>query len=265
MLKFALELQPSRLDHKRPPLLAPEEFAMNNRINGTWIAGLLLTSALPLAAVAQDARNQGYLVDTQGQNAIVRAAGAGVCVRTSDWSPARAVADCDPDIAKKPEPKPAPKPVVKPKPEEKPKPAAQPGPKPVVSKLAPQRISLSADALFDFDKATLKPAGKAKLDEMARVLQGATYDVIVAIGHTDRIGSTAYNQKLSLRRAEAVKRYLTEKGIDAKRVSAEGRGKTQPVTKPGDCKGSKAGKALIACLQPDRRVDVEVTGTKEVR
>ena len=100
------------------------------------------------------------------------------------------------------------------------------------------------------------------LDDLVRVLQGAKYEVILAIGHTDRIGSAAYNQKLSVRRANAVKKYLTDKGIEANRVYAEGKGKTQPVTKPGDCKG-KPGKKLIACLQPDRRVDVEVNGTKE--
>lgn len=236
---------------------------MTPRRHGAIFAGLLAAAGLFATAVAaQDAKNQGYLVDSHGQNAIVRAAGAGVCVRTSDWSPARAVAECDPDIAKKPPPKAAVAPPPK-KPASKPKP--KPAAKPVLSKLVPQKISLSADALFDFDKAILKPAGKAKIDEMVRVLQGAKYDVILAIGHTDRIGSAAYNQKLSLRRAESVKRYLVEKGIEAKRVYADGKGKTQPVTKPGDCKGTKASKALIACLQPDRRVDIEVTGTKEVR
>jgi OOP family OmpA-OmpF porin len=85
--------------------------------------------------------------------------------------------------------------------------------------------------------------------------------VILAIGHTDRIGSVKYNQKLSVKRAEAVKQYLVDKGIAANRIYAEGKGKSQPVTKAGDCKG-KVTSALIACLQPDRRVDVEVTGTK---
>jgi OOP family OmpA-OmpF porin len=102
------------------------------------------------------------------------------------------------------------------------------------------------------------------LDELVKTLAGARYEVILAVGHTDRIGSAAYNQKLSLRRAAAAKKYLTDKGIEPSRVYVDGKGKTQPVTKPGDCKG-KRGKALIACLQPDRRVDVEVTGTKEAR
>ena len=145
-----------------------------------------------------------------------------------------------------------------------PPPPAKPAPKKEPAKLLPQKINFSGDALFDFDKAVLRPEGKAMLDDLARVLQGAKYEVILAIGHTDRIGTQAYNQKLSVRRAEAVKKYLVDKGIEPNRIYAEGKGETQPVTKPGDCKG-KRGKALIACLQPDRRVDVEVTGTKEVK
>ena len=99
------------------------------------------------------------------------------------------------------------------------------------------------------------------LDDLTRVLQGAKYEVILAIGHTDRIGSAAYNQRLSVRRADTVKKYLVGKGIEPNRVYAEGKGKTQPLTKPGDCKGRRSAR-LIACLQPDRRVDVEVSGTK---
>ena len=212
--------------------------------------------ALPTSSLAQDAKNQGYLVDTQGQSAIVKAPVAGVCVRTSDWTPARAVVECDPDLVKKPAPPPQAAP--------KPAPAPQPAPKKEPAKLLPQKINFSGDALFDFDKSVLRPEGRAMLDDLVRVLQGANYEVILAIGHTDRIGSKAYNQKLSVRRAEAVKKYLVDKGIAPNRIYAEGKGKTQPVTKPGDCKG-KRGKQLIACLQPDRRVDVEVTGSKEVK
>lgn len=223
-----------------------------------YVAGMALAAFVHSAASpAQDAKNQGYLVDTQGQNAIVRAAGAGVCVRTSDWSPARAVAECDPDLVKKPEPKPAAAPAAAPQPA----PAPKPAPKKEPAKLPPQKINFSADALFDFDKSALRSEGKAMLEDLVRVLQGAQFEVILAIGHTDRIGSKAYNQKLSVRRADAVKNYLVEKGIAPNRIYSDGKGEIQPVTKAADCLG-KRGKALIACLQPDRRVDVEVTGTK---
>ena len=225
---------------------------MTSRLIASFASIAMLS--LPATLFAQDAKNQGYLVDTQGQNAIVKSSGAGVCVRTSDWTPARAVAECDPELVKKPGP--APK-VAAPPPPPPPKPAAKKEP----AKLLPQKINFSGDALFDFDRSALRPEGTAMLDELVRVLQDAKYEVILAIGHTDRIGTQAYNQKLSVRRAEAVKKYLVGKGIAPNRIYAEGKGKSQPVTQPGDCKG-KRGKQLIACLQPDRRVDVEVTGSK---
>jgi OOP family OmpA-OmpF porin len=117
--------------------------------------------------------------------------------------------------------------------------------------------------LFSFDKAVVRPDGKAALDSFARELQGTRYRSISVEGNTDRLGSDAYNQKLSQERADAVKAYLiTGAGIDARKITAVGRGETNPVTKPGDCKGNKPTPSLIACLQPDRRVDVEVTGER---
>ena len=219
---------------------------------------------LPALAAAQvNSKNQGYLVDQDFR--VVTAVGGTVCVRTSDWTPARAAASdavglCDPDLApKKPAAAGAP---TAPPASGAPKGAAPPPKaKAEPQKLLPQKINFSADALFDFDKSDLRPEGKAMLDELTRVLQGAKYEVILAIGHADRIGSAPYNQKLSVRRAESVKRYLVAKGIEPNRVYAEGKGETQPLTKPADCRMTNR-KALIACLQPDRRVDVEVTGTK---
>lgn len=124
-------------------------------------------------------------------------------------------------------------------------------------------MSFSADSLFDFDKATIKPEGKQALDKFARDLQGTTYDSVAVTGHTDRIGARAYNLKLSSRRADAVSAYLTQSGgIPAAKIAAKGVNGADPVTKPGDCKGNKPTPKLIACLQPDRRVDVVVTGTK---
>ena len=127
--------------------------------------------------------------------------------------------------------------------------------------MVPQKIEFSSDALFEFDKSVLKPEGRAMLDNLARDLAGTSYGTIVAIGHTDRIGSNQYNQKLSERRAYAVKDYLVSKDIPANRVNAEGKGEMQPVTQAGACQGAKSVK-VIACLQPDRRVHVAVTGTK---
>ena len=224
-----------------------------------------LACMLPALTLAQEvnSKNQGYLVD-QNFN-VVTAVGGTVCVRTSDWTPARAAAAeavgfCDPDLApKKPGASAVPAAPAAPA---APK-AAAPAPKEKAgpAKLLPQKINFSADALFDFDSSALRPEGKAMLDDLVRVLQGAKYEVILAIGHADRIGTARYNQKLSVKRAESVKQYLVAKGIEPNRVYAEGKGKTQPLTKAGDCR-MKNRKALIACLQPDRRVDVEVSGTK---
>lgn len=202
---------------------------------------------------AQD-KTAAYLRDSHG--ALVKS-GYGLCWRTGSWTPAQAIAECDPDLVKKEEPKLAAK-------------AAAPAPMPAAPapapKLMPEKITFSADALFDFDKAVLKPAGKEALDQFAGKLKDVKYEVIIAVGHADRIGSEAYNKKLSVRRAEAVKAYLVkEKGIAAERIYTDGKGESEPATKAGDCKGNKANKALIACLQPDRRVEVEVAGTRETK
>ena len=155
---------------------------------------------------------------------------------------------------------PAPQPVVAAPP---PPPPAVKSPPPPPPPPAPTKVTFSADSLFDFDKATVKPAGKQQLDKFAADLRGANFDVITVTGHTDRIGSHAYNMKLSTRRAEAVKAYLVgSAGIPAGKIAAKGTDGSDPVTKPGECKGKKATKTLIACLQPDRRVEVEVSGTK---
>ena len=141
-----------------------------------------------------------------------------------------------------------------------PVPAPQPAP---VFVPAPVKVSFSADSLFDFDNAVVKPAGRAELDKLAADLRGVDYDVINVTGHTDRIGSHAYNQALSARRAQAVSSYLVTSGdIPAQKINAKGVNGSDPVTKPGDCVGRKTTPALIACLQPDRRVDIEVTGKR---
>ena len=134
-----------------------------------------------------------------------------------------------------------------------------PPPPPPVRK----RVSFSADSLFDFAKDTVKPAGKQALDTFAAELKGARFEVITVTGYTDRIGSHEYNMKLSTRRAEAVKFYLVDSlGIPADKVTAQGADGSDPVTKPEECPGEKRTPKLIACLAPDRRVDVEVVGSR---
>ena len=211
---------------------------------------VLLSSLLGLsvAAVAQTpgvdmSKDIGYVIDQRG---YVAKSGAGLCWRTGYWTPAMAIEECDPDLVKKDEPA-APSSAAA---------AAAATPKPTAEK-----VTLAADTLFDFDKATLRPEGQAKLDELVAQIAGIKLEVIIAVGHADRFGSDKYNQKLSERRAASVKEYLVSKGVEANRVYTEGKGEKQPVTKPGDCKGAKS-KKVIACLQPDRRVEIEVIGTK---
>lgn len=139
-------------------------------------------------------------------------------------------------------------------------------PPPPVNRKAVFAADSSADSLFDFDKAVVKPSGRAAIDRFTTDLKGADYDVITVTGHTDRIGSHAYNQKLSERRAEAVKAYMIESaGIPADKIEAKGVDGAEPVTKPGECKGKKVTAALKACLAPDRRVEVEVVATRTAR
>ena len=126
------------------------------------------------------------------------------------------------------------------------------------------KVWLDADAEFHFDKAELSPAGRAALDDFVVRLSAITPGMIRLVGHADRLGSDAYNQILSEERAEAVKDYLVSKGIDPNHVRAEGKGDTQPVTKAGACDRGRSAK-VIACLQPDRRVDIEVAGTRTIK
>ena len=135
-------------------------------------------------------------------------------------------------------------------------------PAPMPAPVERRRVSFSAESLFAFDKSVIKPEGKAALDRFVNELRGTQFERIGVEGHADRLGSNAYNQRLSTQRAEAVKSYLISTGgVAANKISAAGKGETMPVTKPGDCRGNKRTAALVACLQPDRRVDVEMTGT----
>jgi OOP family OmpA-OmpF porin len=165
-----------------------------------------------------------------------------LCWRDANWTPATALPGCD--GAPKPEPKAAP---------EAPAPAAVVPPAPVVPMIISEKVTFAADAFFDFDKAVLKPEGKAKLDEVVTKLGSINLEVIIAVGHTDSVGSDSYNEKLSVRRAEAVKAYLVGKGIEKNRVYTEGKGKKQPVAE----NKTAAGRAK------NRRVEIEFVGTKK--
>jgi OOP family OmpA-OmpF porin len=146
-----------------------------------------------------------------------------------------------------------------------------PAPPPeVIVVTAPRKVVFSADsdanALFEFGKTELKPTGKRALDKFAAELKGADYEVITITGHTDRIGSSASNMKLSTHRADAVKAYLVgAAGIHADKIVTKGAGETQPLTRLSECKGNSATKKLVTCLAPDRRVEVEVTGTRPAK
>lgn len=187
----------------------------------------------------------GYAIDQRGD--VVKS-GTGLCWRTGYWTPAMAIAECDPDLVKKEAPAASAPATAAPKPAAAPTPAAK-------------KVTMSADALFDFDKATLRAEGIESLTKLVADIKHVNLEVIIAVGHADRFGTDAYNQKLSEKRAQAVKTFLVGKGVDANRVYAEGKGEKQPVTKPGQCMGGKS-KKVIACLQPDRRVEIEVIGTK---
>ena len=134
-------------------------------------------------------------------------------------------------------------------------PLAEPAPLPV------RRVSYEAESLFAFDRAEVQPAGRQALDSFIEQLRGSSYETITVQGFTDRLGSTAYNQTLSQARADAVKAYLVTQGLDATKIVATGRSESSPVTTPDACKGM-TGATLIACLAPDRRVELEVTGSR---
>jgi OOP family OmpA-OmpF porin len=184
--------------------------------------------------------------------------GFGSCVRSTSWALANSVDPCD-QIARVSvpvpvvtyEPKPAPPP-----------PAPVAVAKPEQPRMVIQKVSLSTDVLFDYNKAQLKDEGKRKLDELASQVKDAKVDEIVIAGHADRIGSEGYNQKLSEARAQSVKDYLAERGAKTNVITAQGKGESQPMT--GDQCKKLAGKKLIECLQPDRRVEIEVLGSREV-
>ena len=209
------------------------------------VASLFASAAL--AASATGAFAQAKTADNwvNGAGSPWKNGSNELCWRDANWTPATAHPDCDGAL----------KPVVAapPPPPVAPPPAASTPPAPVAP-AAPvsEKVTFAADAFFDFDKAVLKPEGRAKLDDLAGKLSGVNLEVIIAVGHTDSVGGDAYNQKLSVKRAEAVKSYLTSKGIEQNRVYTEGKGEKQPVADNKTAEGRAK----------NRRVEIEVVGTR---
>ena len=207
------------------------------------VAVLLATVALATVAGAQEIHNWRSAAGDVWKNA------SGQCWRDASWTPATAAPGCDGAIAaaapaaaasKAAAPAAAPAAAA---------PAAAAAAKPAA---AASKVTYAADAFFDFDKSVLKPEGKAKLDDLVGKVKGINLEVIIAVGHTDSVGSDAYNQKLSVARSEAVKAYLVSKGIEKNRVYTEGKGEKQPVADNKTTEGRAK----------NRRVEIEVVGTR---
>ncbi|MEM8510918.1 OOP family OmpA-OmpF porin [Massilia sp. MP_M2] len=208
-------------------------------------------SAPPYAPLTTDLQARtpysAYVQDSRG---VIARNPFGLCWRTGYWTPADAVPGCDAPLCVAPEKLENGKCVAPPAPVA---PAPAPAPVPEAAPVpTSEKVSYSADAFFDFDKAILKPAGKASLDELSGKLGDMNLEVIIAVGHTDSVGTDAYNQKLSIRRAEAVKAYLKGKGIEETRIYTEGKGESQP----------KADNATAEGRAQNRRVEIEVVGTR---
>jgi OmpA-OmpF porin, OOP family len=220
------------------------------------VALMFAVAALASAAGAQTrvtAADGGNRIDNwqNGSGELVWRNGTNeYCWRDAFWTPATAARGCDGALVVA---APAPAPAAARPAAPAPAPAARPAPPPPPP--AATKVTYAADAFFDFDKAILKPEGKAKLDDLVGKVKGINLEVIIAVGHTDSVGSDGYNQKLSVRRAEAVKAYLVSKGIEKNRVYTEGKGEKQPVA---DNKTSE-GRAK------NRRVEIEVVGTRANR
>ena len=193
------------------------------------LAAFVATATLATAAMAQNVDNWRNASGDVWKNST------GLCWRNANWTPVTAAPGCDGAVAA-----PAAAPA-----------AAAPA-APVAQAPAAAKVTYAADTFFDFNKSVVKPAGKAKLDDLVAKVKGINLEVIIAVGHTDSVGSEAYNQKLSDRRAESVKANLVSKGIEKNRIYTEGKGEKQPVA---DNKTSE-GRAK------NRRVEIEVVGTR---
>ena len=223
------------------------------------IAFVALTiTALSMTGIAHadETSKEGYLIDSN--NNFVRDR-ENDCWRTGTWTPEMANVECDPELMKKEEPvvAAAETPAVAPP---APEPAPAPAPAPFVT------VTLQAEALFDFNKSSIHPHGKKVLDDevVSKLKKYPQIGVILITGYADRIGTKGYNQALSQRRADAVKAYLIEQGIADKRIETAAKGESDPVVSCDNIKGkvSRTNRKLVDCLQPNRRITVDVNVQK---
>ena len=252
--------------------------------NSIYLRGLVsafaVTASGLVLAQTVNPNNPGYVIGASGSQ-IVKS-GTNLCWRTGSFTPANAIAGCDDDLLPKAAP-PAPAPAPTPAPAPARPAAAAPAPAPVAPKaaeMAPraapvpavvapvpvpaaapsprptsEKVSFASDTFFDFDKTVVKPEGKAKLDTLIGQIKGIALEVVIAVGHTDSVGSDKYNDRLSQRRADSVKAYLVSKGIEPNRIYTEGKGEKQPVASNKTPEGRAK----------NRRVEIEVVGTRPTK
>ena len=220
--------------HAQPAAdISTKRVNMNKLLKVIFAASAVVAASASAQTMTEYMAKKPYSGYLQTQRDVIVRSGTGLCWHTGYWTPADAVPGCDGPLTQ---------------------PAAA-APVAVAPVPTAEKVTYAADAFFDFDKSIVKPEGKAKLDELVNALSGLDTEVIVAVGHTDWIGTDAYNQKLSERRANAVKAYLVSKGVPAEKIFTEGKGKRQPIAN----NKTNQGRAK------NRRVEVEVVANRGTR